>query len=91
MEDTPDKVSAESLGAVGRLVELGLLTGAFVDLRSPAEEPQEPPGERDGELNESSANENVSGTTPLIVLVAALVFVGLALATYRRSTSSDKP
>ena len=32
MEDTPDKVSAESLGAVGRLVELGLRTQAFVNL-----------------------------------------------------------
>ena len=30
MEDTPDKVSEESLGAVGRLVELGLRTEAFV-------------------------------------------------------------
>lgn len=30
MEDTPDKVSEESLGAVGRLVELGLRSEAFV-------------------------------------------------------------
>lgn len=30
MEDTPDKVSAESLGHVGRLVELGLRTNAFI-------------------------------------------------------------
>lgn len=32
MEDTPDKVSAESLAKVGRLVELGLRTDAFVDI-----------------------------------------------------------
>lgn len=32
MEDTPDKVSAESLAKVGRLVELGLRTNAFVDI-----------------------------------------------------------
>ncbi len=30
MEDTPDKVSAESLAYVGRLVELGLRTNAFI-------------------------------------------------------------
>lgn len=30
MEDTPDKVSATSLSQVGRLVEAGLITGAFV-------------------------------------------------------------
>jgi glutaminyl-peptide cyclotransferase len=33
MEDTPDKVSAESLAKVGRLVELGLRTDAFVDIK----------------------------------------------------------
>ena len=32
MEDTPDKVSAQSLERVGRLVELGLRTNAFVGL-----------------------------------------------------------
>jgi hypothetical protein len=34
MEDTPDKVSAASLAHVGRLVELGLRTNAFVSLDS---------------------------------------------------------
>ena len=34
MEDTPDKVSAESLTYVGRLVELGLRTNAFVSIHS---------------------------------------------------------
>ena len=34
MEDTPDKVSAESLAHVGRLVELGLRTNAFVSINS---------------------------------------------------------
>ena len=37
MEDTPDKVSAESLGHVGRLVELGLLTDAFIGLGNQTE------------------------------------------------------
>ena len=35
MEDTPDKVSAESLAHVGRLVELGLRTNAFVSIGPP--------------------------------------------------------
>ena len=35
MEDTPDKVSEESLAHVGRLVELGLRTNAFLEM--PAE------------------------------------------------------
>ena len=42
MEDTPDKVSAESLAHVGRLVELGLRTNAFVSI-GPLEE-QSPSG-----------------------------------------------
>ncbi len=40
MEDTPDKVSASSLERVGRLVELGLRTQAFLDLEPPVETPQ---------------------------------------------------
>ena len=32
-EDTPDKVSAESLEMVGRMVELGLRSGSYLDVR----------------------------------------------------------
>ena len=38
MEDTPDKVSAESLERVGQLVELGLRTHAFVGIIEPSQE-----------------------------------------------------
>ena len=38
MEDTPDKVSAESLAHVGRLVELGLRTNAFVSIGPPEDQ-----------------------------------------------------
>jgi len=41
MEDTPDKVSAESLSAVGRIVELGLRSNAFVNLDEVPIETQE--------------------------------------------------
>ena len=48
MEDTPDKVSAESLAHVGRLVELGLRTNAFVSI---------------GPLEEQSLDEATNNTT----------------------------
>ena len=41
MEDTPDKVSAESLAHVGRLVELGLQTNAFVGIEPFANQNQD--------------------------------------------------
>jgi len=41
MEDTPDKVSAESLAHVGRLVELGLRTNAFVGIEPFANQNQD--------------------------------------------------
>jgi glutaminyl-peptide cyclotransferase len=37
-QDTPDKVSAESLESVGRIVELGLLTGAWTTIDTPLEQ-----------------------------------------------------
>ena len=77
MEDTPDKVSAESLGAVGRLVELGLRTSAFVDI---TEEIDTPGNTR--EPSESSTNtksEEVEGSKTLATLAAVGLFSVLAL------------
>ena len=37
-QDTADKVSAESLESVGRIVELGLLTGAWTSIDTPLEQ-----------------------------------------------------
>ena len=69
-EDTPDKVSAESLGTVGRMVELGLRSGAWLVSNSSEEEPTEP-------LNSSEVEEDVkeeieTQAYPLLATVAAL-------------------
>ena len=69
-EDTPDKVSAESLGTVGRMVELGLRSGAWLVSNSSEEEPTEP-------LNSSEVEEEVkeeieTQAYPLLATVAAL-------------------
>ena len=81
MEDTPDKVSAESLAHVGRLVELGLRTNAFVSIGpleeqnlgeatnnitvEPSDEPQ----------NEESRALFVIATVGLVSTVGLLVLV----------------
>ena len=69
-EDTPDKVSAESLGTVGRMGELGLRSGAWLVSNSSEEEPTEP-------LNSSEVEEDVkeeieTQAYPLLATVAAL-------------------
>ena len=77
MEDTPDKVSAESLGAVGRLVELGLRTYAFVDIAEDlesAENTTEP-----NELPSNTASENDTGSKTLAMLAAVGLFSVLGL------------
>ena len=77
MEDTPDKVSAESLGAVGRLVELGLRTYAFVDIAEDnerAENTTEP-----NETPSNTASEDDTGSKSLAVLAAVGLFSVLGL------------
>ncbi|MGB0515500.1 MAG: M28 family peptidase [Poseidonia sp.] len=71
MEDTPDKVSAESLQAVGQLVELGLRTNAFVDVGSNESETN-PPEPSDAE---PSSNDDVETTGS--VRLASMAAVGL--------------
>ena len=73
MEDTPDKVSAESLAKVGRLVELGLRTDAFVHVDVPPNttgEENTPPVEQseEGEA-EAYPNQNTG--------LAVMAFIGL--------------
>ena len=77
LEDTPDKVSAESLGAVGRLVELGLRTYAFVDIAEDLESTEnttEP-----NELPSNTASENDTGSKTLAMLAAVGLFSVLGL------------
>ena len=75
-EDTPDKVSAESLRDVGRLIELGLRTGAWSFDVTPQGPPaaQEMPSE--GIENEEKTIESYAwiGSAALVGLLAALVF-----------------
>ena len=71
MEDTPDKVSAESLSAVGRLVELGLRTYAFVEFTEDDDATNDVPDETEP-LNEA-ADDGPKGSKTL----AAFAAVGL--------------
>ena len=71
MEDTPDKVSAESLQAVGQLVELGLRTNAFVDVGSSDSETNLP----EPSDTEPSSDEDVEATGS--VRLASMAAVGL--------------
>ena len=83
MEDTPDKVSAESLGSVGRLVELGLRTQAFVNIAEEVQEVQEV--EEDVELtaeeatSDETAVEESSGSKTLTAFAALGLFSILGL------------
>ena len=80
MEDTPDKVSEESLGAVGRLVELGLRTEAFVIvIEDQGQSPQDnSTGDEDDAPSEPSEPES-RVITGLVILagVSLSVIVGL--------------
>jgi len=91
MEDTPDKVSAESLGRVGQLVELGLRTNAFVGIIEPASEGEL--GEGNGsETSDDSGDEQDAGAghnagsarlTLLASMALGTVLAGLVLAEWR--------
>lgn len=70
MEDTPDKVSADSLEQVGRLVELGLRTQAFIDI-----EPETTVPTSQDEAVVVAVETTPSSNTGLAVLAA----VGLGL------------
>lgn len=69
LDDTPDKVSAESLAHVARLVELGLRTGAWQAPDSVAEE------------NTTKVNSNLTDeaivAAPLLALAAVWASLGL--------------
>lgn len=62
MEDTPDKVSAESLQRVGQLVELGLRTQAFMDLEPEPIIPPQTDNTAEAETAESASSPNTGLT-----------------------------
>ncbi|MEL0182113.1 MAG: M28 family peptidase [Candidatus Poseidoniales archaeon] len=75
MEDTPDKVSAESLAKVGRLVELGLRTDAFVDIKPTmdiTDEGNTTSADQPDEGEASTPNRNTG-----LTIMAAVGLVGL--------------
>ena len=72
-EDTPDKVSAESLAHIGRLLELGLREGVW--LKSEMFEPQiQPPQDTDVS---TTFPPIVSGIILTVVALIFLTFIGL--------------
>ena len=88
-EDTPDKVSAESLQTVGRLVELGLKSNAWIwnsSIRQSAEETQEPEAEPEtedelNEVNEVKDDKLESKSYPFLAFIGgssvAILLVGI--------------
>ena len=90
-EDTPDKVSAESLGRVGQLVELGLRTNAFVGIIESASEVELGDG-NGSETSENVGDEQDAGPdhnagSPRLTLLASMalgtVLAGLVLAEWK--------
>ncbi len=78
-EDTPDKVSAESLETVGRLVELGLRSGAWLTHNSSQEEAPEP---QNSSENETVVDEEIEAQSyPALMLIASLSIGTLLLIT----------
>jgi len=81
-EDTPDKVSATSLEQVGRLVELGLRTGAFVgivtseDSTEPQqEEPSTPPSDEEEVEGGGNPRMAMAGLATLFIVSVGLLLL----------------
>ena len=71
MEDTPDKVSADSLGKVGRLVELGLRTNAFVGIDAHQEVQEHDSPSPDGDVGGVETEDHPRRNTGLTVMAMA--------------------
>ena len=79
MEDTPDKVSAESLGAVGRLVELGLRTQAFVNLGEEIENGDDRPSSTDSGADVEDEVSTGSKTLASLAAIGLFIIIGFIL------------
>ena len=75
-QDTPDKVSAESLEMVGRLVELGLRSGAWLMTNTTQEEIPEPEVPQD---ETPTVTEEQSAQAHPYLLILALLTIGVLL------------
>ena len=77
-QDTADKVSAESLENVGRIVELGLLTGAWTSIDTPLEQSEQ---SNDSEPEQQQPmDEGISKGADSSKVLAVLSFSVLAIS-----------
>ena len=72
-EDTPDKVSANSLAHIGRLLELGLRLGSWLDV----EQNQSSSIPIESENSTEAFHPLVTGSIFSLIAIIALVFLGL--------------
>ena len=89
-QDTADKVSAESLESVGRIVELGLLTGAWTSIDTPLETLQKSTQSDDSDVEQQKIIDDEieygadSSTILAILSTSVLVFCIICLIILRR-------
>jgi len=80
-QDTADKVSAESLEKVGRIVELGLLTGAWTSIDTPLEQSEQSEQSNDSEPEQlQPIDETISKGADSSKILAVLSFSVLAIS-----------
>ena len=80
-QDTADKVSAESLEKVGRIVELGLLTGAWTSIDTPLEQSEQSELSNDSEPEQlQPIDETISKGADSSKILAVLSFSVLAIS-----------
>ena len=72
-EDTPDKVSAESLAHIGRLIELGLREGSWLTSQENLSEVDSP------NVDDSSSNFSTMVTATLLTMIALILLIFLGL------------
>ena len=81
-EDTADKVSAESLESVGRIVELGLLTGAWTTIDTPLEQLEKATNSNDTETEQQliiddDSNHGADSSTQLAILSLSVLVLSI--------------
>lgn len=78
-QDTADKVSAESLESVGRIVELGLLTGAWTTIDTPLEQLEKATQSNDSDVGQQiiieDEIENGADSSTLLAILSLSVLV----------------
>ena len=72
-EDTPDKVSAESLAYIGRLIELGLREGSWLTSQENLSEVDSP------DVDDSSSTFSTMVTATLLTMIALILLIFLGL------------